>query len=84
MKNLLLLSFFRLGLILMALFLLVLVALYFLEIGFAISHGPSNFVFAVLSTVFFIPMIFLSFYGAAFFNVKIGEHKKYSVHTFEK
>ena len=76
MRKLLMLSIFRLGLILMTLFLIALVVIYFLELGFEITHGPSNFVFAVLTTVFFIPLIFLSFFGVAFFNQKIEEERQ--------
>ena len=79
MKKLFILSIFRLGLILMAVSLLGLVIIYFLELGFQISHGPSNFVFAVMATILFIPLIFLSFLGAAFFSNKIVEHRQMAV-----
>ena len=79
MKKLIILSIFRLGLTLMAVSLLCLVIIYFLELGFQISHGPSNFVFAVLATILFIPLIFLSLLGAAFFNNKIEEHRQIAV-----
>ncbi len=79
MKKLLILSIFRFCLFLMAVTILGLVIIYFLELGFQITHGPSNFVFAVMATILFIPLIFLSFLGAAFFNNKIDEHKQMAV-----
>jgi len=76
MKKLFILSIFRLGLILMTVSLLGLVIVYLLELGFQITHGSSNFVFVVLATMFFTPLIFLSFLGAAFFNKKLAVHKQ--------
>lgn len=76
MKKLLILSMFRFGLIIMALFTILFGAVFFLEVIFEINHAPANLVITVLISVFLIPMILLSFLGVAFFNSKIEEHKR--------
>ena len=76
MKKLVILSMFRFGLIVMALFTIAFGIIFFLELGFEIGHSPSNFVFTVLVSVFLVPLIFFSFLGAVFFSTKIAEHKQ--------
>lgn len=75
MEKIFIVSMPRLGMVIMALFFAVVV--YFLELSFQIKHKIFDVNSTVLTTLFIVPLIVVSFLGVAFFIKRIEKCKKF-------